>query len=135
MSRLLDTNIVSEILKAKNQIVVQRAAAYFRQYPKAFFSAVSRYEILRGLRAKKATRKEAQFEAFCQRHTVHPLSNAILDLAADLWAELKKKGQLIEDMDLFIAATALHHSLPLATGNVAHFGRVPGLTIEDWTKP
>src|SRR5947209_7497136 len=99
MSSLLDTNIVSEILKAKNPVVVQKAAAYFQQHPKAVLSVISRYEILRGLRAKKATKKEAQFEKFCQQHSVLALTEEILDLAADLWVELKKKGQLIEDTD------------------------------------
>lgn len=43
--------------------------------------------------------------------------------------ELSRAGQRIADMDLMIAATALHHDLELVTGNVRHFERVPGLKI------
>ncbi len=53
-------------------------------------------------------------------------------MAADLWASLKQGGTLIGDNDIFIAATALHHGLALATGNVAHFSRIPGLILEDY---
>lgn len=42
---------------------------------------------------------------------------------------LAGQGQLIGSNDLWIAATALAHELPLATGNVQEFQRVRGLTV------
>jgi predicted nucleic acid-binding protein len=36
---------------------------------------------------------------------------------------------LIGDIDLFIAATCLHHDLTLLTTNRIHFQRIPGLRI------
>jgi predicted nucleic acid-binding protein len=48
---------------------------------------------------------------------------------------LRKVGQPIEDNDILIAATALHHNLPVATRNVADFNRIPGLAVEDWSNP
>ncbi|MBZ5637791.1 MAG: hypothetical protein LAO51_03430 [Acidobacteriia bacterium] len=41
-----------------------------------------------------------------------------------------RKGQPLADADLAIAATALYHGLDLVTGNVRHYGRIPGLRIE-----
>ena len=35
----------------------------------------------------------------------------------------------VGDMDLLIAATALHHDLTLVTRNLRHFSRVPGLKL------
>jgi predicted nucleic acid-binding protein len=43
---------------------------------------------------------------------------------------LRRAGQLIGDMDLFIAATALQYDPTLLTNNRRHFDRVDGLRIE-----
>jgi tRNA(fMet)-specific endonuclease VapC len=40
----------------------------------------------------------------------------------------------IGDLDLRIAAVALAGDLTVVTRNRRHFGKVPGLRIEDWTK-
>ena len=106
-----------------------------KRYRRATFSLITRYEVLLGLKARKATKLLTQFEAICKNHTILPLTDPMIVLASDLWASLKIAGQLLEDDDIFIAATALHHGLSLATGNTAHFNRIPGLTLEDWTQP
>ncbi len=97
-------------------------------------SLITRFEILRGLKAS-ATAQLARFEAWCQSHEILPIRDEIIVVAADCYASLYQTGQLIGDADLLIAATALYHGLALATGNVSHFSRIPGLAIEDWTKP
>jgi predicted nucleic acid-binding protein len=58
-----------------------------------------------------------------------PLTNAIAERFARLRALLRRQGQLIPDMDLLIAATALHHDLTLVTRNTRHFDRIAGLSI------
>ncbi len=58
-----------------------------------------------------------------------PLDFACAEKAAIIYKDLKKKGMLIEAEDLFIGATAMHHSLKLATGNIQHFERIEGLTL------
>ena len=40
---------------------------------------------------------------------------------------LRKKKQLIGDMDLLIASTALHYNLTVLTNNLKHFNTVEGL--------
>lgn len=42
------------------------------------------------------------------------------------------RGSVIGAHDLLIAATALEHELPLLTGNVAEFERVPDLNVVPW---
>ena len=36
--------------------------------------------------------------------------------------------------DMLIAAIAMAHNLIVVTHNTKHFGRIPGLKIEDWTQ-
>jgi tRNA(fMet)-specific endonuclease VapC len=48
---------------------------------------------------------------------------------ARLRSELRRRGDLIPDLDLMIAASALHHDLTLLTFNERHFRRVPDLRL------
>ena len=60
------------------------------------------------------------------------LNTEILDTATTIYQQLKPQGQLIEDADTLIAATALHEQAILVTGNSKHFARVPNLKLENW---
>lgn len=61
-----------------------------------------------------------------------PFDKTALDIASNLYADLRGKGQLIEDADLLMAAIALAHDLTLLTANVRHFQRIESLRIENW---
>jgi predicted nucleic acid-binding protein len=45
---------------------------------------------------------------------------------------LREQGLLIGSNDLWIAATALAHDLPVATRNLRDYKRVPGLAVIDY---
>jgi tRNA(fMet)-specific endonuclease VapC len=132
---LLDTDILSELLKQKNPTVVQKATAYLSQHGQFAFSALTRYEVLRGLLDKNATVQLGKFAVFCQQSLVLPLTDAILDRAADLWVTAGRQGRSRTDADLLIAATALDHGRILVTGNQSHFAWIPGLVLADWRVP
>lgn len=53
-------------------------------------------------------------------------------LFGKLKAQLEVQGERLPDADLLIAAIALSRDLLLATGNLKHFARIPGLLAEDW---
>ena len=42
---------------------------------------------------------------------------------------LKRNGMLIPTNDLWIAATAIVHGMPVVTRDVDHYGRVPGIEV------
>jgi len=132
---LLDTDTLSEILKQRHPTVVQRAIGYLQHYQEFAFSAITRYEVIRGLKDKRATRQLRQFAMFCQHSLIFSITDAILERAADLWVAGRRAGQARNDADLIIAATALEHVRALVTGNTAHFSWIPGLVIEDWRLP
>ena len=129
---LLDTDILSEVLKQKNANVVQRAAEYLKQHGQFAISAMTRYEVIRGLNDKNASAQLQRFEVFCQHTIVIPISDDVLVRSAELWAAARRSGNPKKDADLIIAATALLHNRVLVTGNTQHFDWIPGLTIEDW---
>jgi tRNA(fMet)-specific endonuclease VapC len=55
-------------------------------------------------------------------------------LYASVRAHLERLGSRIGEMDLLIAAHALHENLPLVTNNREEFRRVPGLKVESWLR-
>jgi tRNA(fMet)-specific endonuclease VapC len=128
---LLDTNIVTAYLK-RHPSVRQRIRAAERAGRPVRLNAVSYYETKRGLLAIGAVRQLAAFERLWRVLGIVMIDQAVLDKAAELYAELRASGQLIEDADLLIAAIALVHDMTLVTNNTAHFTRITSLQIEDW---
>ncbi len=47
-------------------------------------------------------------------------------------ADLKRKGKIINDSDLFIASIAIANKIRLVTNNDRHFRRIDDLKIENW---
>ncbi len=94
-----------------------------------------RFEILRGRKAKRATAQLAAFDAFCGNNEVLPITDGVIVRAAEIYADLHGRGQLIPDADILIAATAIENALVLATNNLGDFGRIAGLRIDNWLAP
>ncbi|MBA2276719.1 MAG: type II toxin-antitoxin system VapC family toxin [Chloroflexia bacterium] len=69
------------------------------------------------------------FRAFLNPYQVLSLSDPIMERFAETRAFLRRRGQLISDFDILIAATALHHDLTVLTFNLRHFGRIPDLKV------
>ena len=97
-----------------------------------FMSGVSHYEIKRGLLAVNATRKlKLYYEVRKDFQMLFLDSEEVFDKAAEIYADLKQRGQLIQDADILIAATALLRNLILVS-NDSHFQRISGLKAENW---
>ena len=45
---------------------------------------------------------------------------------------LEHTGLRVDQFDLLIGATAIHHKMTLVTSNLKHFERIQGLEIENW---
>jgi len=52
--------------------------------------------------------------------------------AAEIYADLRKKGKMLNDADLLIAATVMVNNSSLVTNNTEHFNRIKGLKLENW---
>lgn len=88
---------------------------------------VVKAEFLRG--AAVAGQDYTQLGAFLNRHKTLWPDDDTLALYAQIYAHLRRLNALIGPHDLWIAAAARQHDLPLLTRNSAEFQRVPGLDI------
>jgi len=130
---VLDTDILSAILR-RNPHVLPKAQAYLAEHGQFTLSILTRYEILRGLKSKGATRQVVAFDRFCLRTTILPFNEETAVKAAEIYAELSNRGELIGDADILIAASSLVNGLGVVTNNESHFRRIPNLLVENWLK-
>lgn len=130
---LLDTDVLSAVMR-RHPVAVQRAQEYLAAHSQFTFSIITRYEILRGLKAKAATAQVAAFDRLCAASQIVPLTDEIVVRAAAIYADLFRHGALIGDADILIAASALTNGLVLVTNNEGHFQRVVGLHVDNWLK-
>ena len=127
----LDTNIISAFLK-KDLRVVRRVSDYLESFDRLTINIISYYEILRGLKDLGNEEKLKKFEEFVQENEFISIGKDAVKKAADIYAYLKKQGNLIEDADILMASIAIVESLVLVTNNLKHFERIEGLATENW---
>lgn len=131
---LLDTDILIDLLKQRDRKVVEHATNYFAQHQHFAFSAITRYEILRGLKEKNAVVQSKRFATFVQKSIVVAVTDREFDLAADLWVMARSSGRSAGDADLIIAASAIVNQRVLVTGNQSHFDWIPNLQLGNWRR-
>jgi tRNA(fMet)-specific endonuclease VapC len=127
----LDTNIISAFLK-KDLRVVSRVSDYLESFDRLTINIISYYEILRGLKDLGNEEKLKKFEEFVQENEFISIGKDAVIKAAEIYAYLKKQGNLIEDADILMASIAIVENLVLVTNNIKHFERIEGLATENW---
>ena len=133
---LLDTDILSEVLKAKNDVVVRNASAYQQEFGIFTTSAITITEMVKGFQKKGRDDLILPLTSKLARHEVLPLDREAAILAGRIYGELEKSGQPIGRADPLIAGIALYHGLTLVTGNLDHFQRITELgfplSVHNW---
>jgi predicted nucleic acid-binding protein len=121
---VIDTNIFIEHLRAKD-----KSKTNLMQIPadaELFVSAVTFYELLMGATSEE---KEKEVSILIDAIPILPFSDEVARKAADIYHDLRKRNRMIGFRDIFIAATALAHDLPVKTNNRKDFERVTGLVL------
>ena len=122
---LLDTDILSEVLKQRDQNVARAAADYLARHGEFTVSVVSVMEIAYGLHRSARARQLEEFEATLRSTcNVLPFDASTALMAGQIQASLEKAGTPVDGPDVMIAATAIIARLPVVTGNTPHFEAV-----------
>jgi tRNA(fMet)-specific endonuclease VapC len=127
---MLDTNIVSDILRNPNGSSAQRARR--EGVARICLTAIVACELRYGVLKKGATMLGERVEAFLTNIPVMPFEGRFDDDFADIRVGLEKSGTPIGPYDMLIAAHARSLGLTLVTDNVREFSRIEGLKIENW---
>jgi tRNA(fMet)-specific endonuclease VapC len=127
---LLDTNIVSDLIRNPFGRAAQRAEHIGPQ--RIFTSIVVAAELRYGCAKKGSAKLLARVESLLATIPVLPLGQPADAEYGRIRAELEKAGAPIGMNDLLIAAQARALGLIVVTDNMREFGRIPGLSAENW---
>lgn len=132
MRYLLDTNVVSELVRRPHGAVAQRITEVGEA--QVCTSVIVAAELRYGAAKKGSARLTAQVAAVLGALDVLPLSAPIDEVYAAIRADLERRGQPIGGNDLLIAAQPLALRHTLVTDDEREFARVPGLAHENWLR-
>ncbi len=132
MNYLLDTNIVSEVLRRPHgkaalkiiQVGVERVCT----------SIIVAAEMRFGIARTDATSLAVKLEEMFGYVEVLPFKTPADRVYGELRADLERRGKLIGPNDMLIAAHALALDCVLVTDNVREFSRVKPLRVENWLR-
>lgn len=127
---LLDTNIISELMRNPHGIVKDKISAAGEE--SVCTSIIVASELRFGVEKKGSERLRYQLEAILSTLEILPLEEPADLQYAILRSKLEKSGTPIGPNDMLIAAHAVSLGLILVTANSKEFSQVPGLAVENW---
>lgn len=131
MNYLLDTNICVYFMRGKRNIAAKIAEIGQEHF---FISEMTLGELLYGAQCSDRPLENLRaVRMFCQYVKIFPVAK-VWDEFAVQKALLRKKGQLIEDADIIIGASAIVGNMVMVTENVKHIGRLDGIVVENWAR-
>jgi predicted nucleic acid-binding protein len=138
MNYLLDTNVISELIKPSPD---PRVWQWVDVVPDSqmFISAITVGEIARGIVQLPASARRTRYELWFEHEILARYADRILvlDRAVMLrWgaliAAMTARGRVLPAFDSLLAATALAHDMRLVTRNTQHFAETGVQLVNPW---
>lgn len=126
---LLDTNICIYYIKGLYDL----RSKFEEVGPEnCFISEITLAELKFGVtKSQKKEKNQIVLENFLRGIQILPIF-PVLDIYASEKARLQKSGNIIDDFDLLIGATAVYFGLTMVTNNLSHFNRINEIKLADW---
>jgi len=126
----LDTGVLIEYFRGSNAL--KKRIETLREEDSVGFTWLTIYEFFKGIFLSGKLQEETFLKSLAKTCTFLETSYEAARIGGEIYATLKKKGELINDADILIASTVKAHHAVLITNNEAHFARIEGLQIENW---
>jgi predicted nucleic acid-binding protein len=137
---LLDTNVVSELMKPRPN---RRVATWVHATPEELMhlSVITLGEIRKGIDLlKEDDPRRAALQSWLDRDLRIRFAGRLLpfdDGVAERWGQVealaKRQRHMVPTIDAQLAATALHYGLTFVTRNIAHVRHVAVPAFDPWS--
>ena len=128
---LLDTNILSDLIKNPRGVVAERMLSSGLEIY-CCTSIIVACELHYGAVKKQSPKLSYNVEQVLNSLPILPLEESVDKVYAETRVNLEGRGLPIGQHDLLIAAHALSLGLTVVTANEREFTRVENLTVENW---
>lgn len=132
MRYLLDTNIVSDLIRNPEGTVAQHIAEI--GHDNVLTSIIVASELRFGAAKKASPKLTARVDGILTRFSVMPFEAPADIYYGSMRAGLEFQGRTISENDLLIASHALALGCTLVSANEREFARIDGLSFENWLR-
>ena len=125
MKIAIDTDVLIYLVKKG---ILER----FLEKYEACLTVINEYEYVRG-EVKAGIASDKSKSTITSAFRILDLDNESIKIASEIWSELSRRGELIDERDLLIGAICISNKIPLWTFNKRHFKRLEefGLVLID----
>lgn len=95
-------------------------------------TSVNCFELLKGI-PKLSKMGQDKVADFLTNFNILSFNFDSSKIAAEIFDDLKSRGEMIDLADVLIASIAISNKEPLITGNLKHFKRMKELEMEDYS--
>ena len=129
---LLDTDILIQFLR-NDEDAKEKISRLLESYQLLSTSSINVAELYFG--AYLSENKEVNINAVNQllsKLVKYPFDIIDGKIYGEIRASLKRKGELINELDIFIASIAIEKDITLITRNIKHYEKVHKVQVETW---
>jgi len=127
----LDSDIITYYFQA-NRLIKEKLDTAILDDELICTTVINAYEVLKGLKWKDPKNMESQVIYFLNNVIIQYIDNEIVNIAADIYADLRRNGITIGDSDILIAAIVIANDGVLVTNNTKHFENIKQLKVVNW---
>jgi len=126
-THLIDSSVIIDYLRGKKE-TVDLIENIEGDLTSSYICLAELFEGIYRVKDRKHA-KDITLRFFASLSSVFGLDEKIAEKFGQIRKEVKLKGNIIEDLDIFIASTCIVYDLTLITHNKEHFSRVKDLKI------
>ena len=129
---VLDTDILVAFMRGNGE-AIDKIRKYYDDGIPVLTTSITTFELFRGVHASTNPEKNMRdVESLIEDIDILQFDTRASRIVSKLYGDLKRKENLVDILDQFIAGITIANNETLVTRNVKHFSKMRSLTVERW---